>query len=46
MDNTFNLEDFETFYQMINNTILTVNKNWNNILSGEIKNILYQFNNN
>ena len=38
--NTINWKDFETFYQMINNTILTVNKNRNNILSGEIKKYL------
>ena len=38
--NTINWKDFETFYQMVNNTILTVNKNRNNILSGEIKKYL------
>ena len=39
--NTINWKDFETFYQMINNIMLTVNKNINNILSGEIKKISY-----
>ena len=35
-DNSINWKDFESFYLMINITILTVNKNRNNILSGEI----------
>ncbi len=38
--NTLNLEDFEPYYKMINNTILEVYKNTNNMLPGEIKRYL------